>query len=90
MLPGKSQSLNLYPLLQQGGSLYLNIILRKLNILQCLQQLQMITANLNYMNPIVSELKTVHEEWQKCQVETGSDEKGVINLTPTPESVSGH
>ena len=48
------------------------------------KQLQMITANLNYMNPIVSELKTVHDEWQKCQVETGSDEEDAINLTSTP------
>ena len=47
------------------------------------KQLQMITANLSYMNPIVSELKTVHDEWQKCQVETGSDEEDAINLTST-------
>ena len=35
------------------------------------------------MNPIVSELKNVHDEWQKCQVETGSDEEDVINFTST-------
>ena len=33
------------------------------------KQLQMITAHLIYMNPIVSELLTGHDERQKCQDE---------------------